>query len=144
MSGKLLLLSDNVIHTSDRDLSAQTVASVVITGIVVVFIGLIILIALVWLYGKIFELLGKKQQKKVEAEKPPQPPKPVAVTPAPPVIEDDIEEETAAVIAAAVAAYAAQTGKKLAVRSIRRSKTSEYGSRNAWSTAGLIENTRPF
>ena len=47
----LLKLSENVIHTSDKDLGASTIASVVITGIAVVFIGLVILIILVSIYG---------------------------------------------------------------------------------------------
>lgn len=150
MGGKLLLLTDNVIHTSDRNLSAQTVASVVITGIVVVFLGLIILIALVWLYGKIFDIINKKKSEKakasIEAAAAEAAPKIVTPPPAPvPAVESGIEEEVAAVIAAAVAAYGAQTGKKLAVRSIKRAADSSgSGSRSAWSAAGLYENTRPF
>ncbi len=149
MNSGLYQFADNVIHTSDKDLGAETVAAVVITGLAVVFIGLILLIALVWLYGKIFQVINDKAAKKAaaaaaakseaKAEK--------AAAPAPaPVIEDGIEEEVAAVIAAAIAAYGAQTGKKLAVRSIR-SADGGSGSRrvrNAWGAAALSEATRPF
>ncbi|MCB6615450.1 OadG family protein [Ruminococcus sp. 210702-SL.1.03] len=149
MNSGLYQFADNVIHTSDKDLGAETVAAVVITGLAVVFIGLILLIALVWLYGKIFQAVNDKAAKKAaaaaaakseaKAEK--------AHAPAPaPVIEDGIEEEVAAVIAAAIAAYGAQTGKKLAVRSIR-SADGGSGSRrvrNAWGAAALSEATRPF
>jgi sodium pump decarboxylase gamma subunit len=149
MNSGLYQFADNVIHTSDKDLGAETVAAVVITGLAVVFIGLILLIALVWLYGKIFQVVNDKAAKKAaaaaaakseaKAEK--------AHAPAPePVIEDGIEEEVAAVIAAAIAAYGAQTGKKLAVRSIR-SADGGSGSRrvrNAWGAAALSEATRPF
>lgn len=149
MNSGLYQFADNVIHTSDKDLGAETVAAVVITGLAVVFIGLILLIALVWLYGKIFQVINDKAAKKdaaaaaakseAKAEKAPAP------APAP-VIEDGIEEEVAAVIAAAIAAYGAQTGKKLAVRSIR-SADGGSGSRrvrNAWGAAALSEATRPF
>lgn len=151
MNSGLYQFADNVIHTSDKDLGAETVAAVVITGLAVVFIGLILLIALVWLYGKIFQVVNDKAAKKAaaaaaakseaKAEK--------AHAPAPaPVIEDGIEEEVAAVIAAAIAAYGAQTGKKLAIRSIRSADGgSGSGSRrvrNAWGAAALSEATRPF
>lgn len=149
MNSGLYQFADNVIHTSDKDLGAETVAAVVITGLAVVFIGLILLIALVWLYGKIFQVVNDKAAKKAaaaaaakseaKAEK--------AHAPAPaPVIEDGIEEEVAAVIAAAIAAYGAQTGKKFAIRSIR-SADGGSGSRrvrNAWGAAALSEATRPF
>lgn len=46
MYGLMSLLADNVIHGSDKNLSGTTIASVVITGLVVVFIGLILLVFL--------------------------------------------------------------------------------------------------
>lgn len=146
MNSGLYQFADNVIHTSDKDLGAETVAAVVITGLAVVFIGLILLIALVWLYGKIFQAINDKAAKKAAAAKS-EAKAEKAPAPAPaPVIEDGIEEEVAAVIAAAIAAYGAQTGKKLAVRSIR-SADGGSGSRrvrNAWGAAALSEATRPF
>ena len=65
MNSGLYQFADNVIHTSDKDLGAETVAAVVITGLAVVFIGLILLIALVWLYGKIFQVINDKAAKKL-------------------------------------------------------------------------------
>ena len=67
MNSGLYQFADNVIHTSDKDLGAETVAAVVITGLAVVFIGLILLIALVWLYGKIFQVINDKAAKKAAA-----------------------------------------------------------------------------
>ena len=67
MNSGLYQFADNVIHTSDKDLGAETVAAVVITGLAVVFIGLILLIALVWLYGKIFQVVNDKAAKKAAA-----------------------------------------------------------------------------
>lgn len=149
MNSGLYQFADNVIHTSDKDLGADTVAAVVITGLAVVFIGLILLIALVWLYGKIFQVINDKAAKKAAAAAAAKSEAKAEKAPAPalvPVIEDGIEEEVAAVIAAAIAAYGAQTGKKLAVRSIR-SADGGSGSRrvrNAWEAAALSEATRPF
>lgn len=149
MNSGLYQFADNVIHTSDKDLGAETVAAVVITGLAVVFIGLILLIALVWLYGKIFQVINGKAAKKAAAAAAAKSEAKTEKAPAPapaPVIEDGIEEEVAAVIAAAIAAYGAQTGKKLAVRSIR-SADGGSGSRrvrNAWGAAALSEATRPF
>lgn len=137
------------LRTSDRDLGGETIASVVITGIAVVFVALIILIALVYLYGKIFESVNAKQKakaeaaKKAEAEKAEDKPAPVKTAAPAPVVQDGIEEEVVAVITAAIAAYGAQSGKKLAVRSIKASGGAPSG-RNAWSAAGLAEATRPF
>ncbi len=149
MNSGLYQFADNVIHTSDKDLGAETVAAVVITGLAVVFIGLILLIALVWLYGKIFQVINDKAAKKAAAAAAAKSEAKTEKAPAPapaPVIEDGIEEEVAAVIAAAISAYGAQTGKKLAVRSIR-SADGGSGSRrvrNAWGAAALSEATRPF
>ena len=149
MNSGLYQFADNVIHTSDKDLGGETVAAVVITGLAVVFIGLILLIALVWLYGKIFQAINDKDAKKAAAAAAAKSEAKAEKAPAPapaPVIEDGIEEEVAAVIAAAIAAYGVQTGKKLAVRSIR-SADGGSGSRrvrNAWGAAALSEATRPF
>ena len=61
------LLSSNI-PPDQKDLSGETIASVVITGISVVFIGLIILILLVTLYGKIFEGINKSAEAKAKAK----------------------------------------------------------------------------
>lgn len=59
----------STIPPDQKDLGAGTVASVVITGIVVVFIGLILLILLVSIYGKIFDGINKRAAKKAEEAK---------------------------------------------------------------------------
>lgn len=137
-----------MLKASDKDLGGGTIVSVVITGIVVVFIGLIILILLVSVYGSIFDSLNRKKAEKQKAEleakarenAPTQKAAPMPAETAPPVIEDGIEEEIVAVITAAIAAMSAGSGKKLMLRSISTAK----GSRNAWAAAGIAENTRPF
>lgn len=147
MKSNILLLADNVIHTSDKDLGAETIASVVITGISVVFIGLILLILLVWLYGKIFEKINASAKKKADEAAAKAEVKQAAAVSSPvpeskPASDDGIDEEITAVIAAAIAAYGEQTGKRLAIRSIK--PAGQTGGRNAWSAAGLSEATRPF
>ena len=137
---------------TEKELSGGTIASVVVTGIVVVFIGLILLILFVSIYGKVFDSINKKKAAKAKAEAEARlkeaakgevrPMAPVIRNdqPQPPEIEDGIEEEIVAVIAAAVAAMGAASGKKLALKSIKTAK----GSRSAWASAGIAENTRPF
>lgn len=123
------------------EMNLEYVASVVITGLVVVFIGLIILILFVWLMGKLFEGLHnrkKKQKSAPEAVKPAAPAAPSVS--APPVVEDGIGDEVVAVIAAAISAMSEQSGKKLVLKSVRSAKPQ----RNHWAVAGLQDNTRPF
>lgn len=141
------LANKSTIPADKTDLSAGTVASVVITGLAVVFIALILLILLVALYGKIFEAINNRSVAKAKAKAEAaaeKSPVPVKAVPAPetsaPVVEDGIEEETVAVIMAAVYAMSAQTGKKMVLKSVKTAKPQ----RPAWSTAGIMDNTRPF
>lgn len=143
------LVTVATIDPNKKDLDAGTVSSVVITGIVVVFIGLILLIVSVSIYGALFSAAAKKKAKKEQeaqnasnsSENLPKPaPAPVPAPAADPVIEDGIEEETVAVIMAAIACMSASGGKKLVLKSVKTSKPQ----RSAWSSAGIVENTRPF
>ena len=137
---------------SGKDYDALDVTAVVLTGMSVVFAGLVILIVLVMLYGKIFETVNKNKAAKLEAEKAAkakenESAQPVRSTPKPaPVasIESGIEEETVAVIMAAIEAYGAASGKKLRVAGIKKASSSKGGYINAWSQAARSELTRPF
>lgn len=140
-----IVAAKSTISPDQKDLGAGTVASVVITGIVVVFIGLVLLILLVSIYGKIFDVINNRAARKAEeakkaaeAAKAATKPEPVKV--AAPVVEDGIEEETVAVIMAAISAMSSAEGKKLVLKSVKTAKPQ----RPAWSTAGIIDNTRPF
>lgn len=140
-----MVVAKSTISPDQKDLGAGTVASVVITGIVVVFIGLVLLILLVSIYGKIFDVINSRAARKAEeakkaaeAAKAATKPEPVKV--AAPVVEDGIEEETVAVIMAAISAMSSAEGKKLVLKSVKTAKPQ----RPAWSTAGIIDNTRPF
>lgn len=132
---------------TDRNLDSGTVSSVVITGVVVVFIGLILLIFFVFLYGRIFEVINNKKfekSKKILENK-------VSVASNQnttnnnqsepiPIIENGIDEEVVAVITAAIMAMSAKSGKRLALKSVKHAKPS----RPVWANAGIAENTRPF
>lgn len=128
----------------DIDMNFEYVTSVVITGITVVFIGLILLVVILLLFGLISKVRKKTAGKKVltdseiKADKVVLPSEEIAS--ATPEIEDDIEEEIVAVISAAIAHMSAKSGKKLTLKSVKTAKPQ----RTAWAAAGLIDNTRPF
>lgn len=133
---------DGALSIAER---ASISLEILITGFVVVFAVLILLILLITLYGNIVSkaekaISDKKAEKEtaVKAEKAVKAPV-QAVTPvSAPVPANGIPDEVIAVIAAAVdAMYGEGTVK---VKSIKRVPQS----RPVWSTAGIMENTRPF
>ena len=144
------LLSSNI-PPDKTDLGGETIASVVITGISVVFLGLIILIVLVTLYGKIFEVINKSAEQKAKAkaeaeakakasEIKEEPKAAPASAPAAPAADDGVGEEVVAAIMGALSAMYAGSGKKPVIKGIKAAKPR----RSAWSSAGAMENTRPF
>ena len=130
--------------SEDIDMNFEYVASVVITGITVVFIGLILLVVILLLFGLISKVRRKSAGKKVRIDSEIKADKVLLpseeISNAAPEIEDDIEEEIVAVISAAIAHMSAKSGKKLTLKSVKTAKPQ----RTAWAAAGLIDNTRPF
>lgn len=118
---------------------ASQVTAVVITGLSVVFLALVILIAFVWLFGKLFT---KKKNDKAKEQAKPQSPKPVVSPPAASPVKSEESDEVIAVIAAAVAAMGAAEGKAYRLRSVKAVKNKP--SRSAWSMAGIQNDTTPF
>ena len=111
---------------------------VTITGIVLVFLILILLMAIITLEGKIFDSMNAKKKAAKEAAKAPavQPAAPVqqaAAAPAPQV-EEGIPGD---VIAAIMAAIHAMGNGKYTLKAVRRSK-------NGWGNAGENDTTTPF
>ena len=111
---------------------------VTITGIVLVFLILILLMAIITLEGKIFDSMNAKKKAAKEAAKAPavQPAAPVqqaAAAPAPQV-EEGIPGD---VIAAIMAAIHAMGNGKYTHKAVRRSK-------NGWGNAGVNDTTAPF
>ena len=111
---------------------------VTITGIVLVFLILILLMAIITLEGKIFDSMNAKKKAAKEAAKAPaaKPAAPVqqaAAAPAPQV-EEGIPGD---VIAAIMAAIHAMGNGKYTLKAVRRSK-------NGWGNAGVNDTTAPF
>ncbi len=125
----------------------SSVGIITITGLLMVFVILALLIFIFWAMGKFFMTLDKKKAAKLEAEKAAKAAeaakKAEAAPAAAPEIEEEIsdDDEIIAVISAAIAAYSEQDGKQYEIRSIRRK---DSRTRSAWSLAGIGENTRPF
>lgn len=128
----------------DIDMNFEYVTSVVVTGLTVVFIGLILLVIILLIFGLISKVKRMSADKKVHTDNEIKTGNTVLpsaeVVKATPEIEDDIEEEIVAVISAAIAHMSAKSGKKLTLKSVKTAKPQ----RTAWAAAGLIDNTRPF
>ena len=112
---------------------------VTVTGIVLVFLILVLLMAIITLEGKIFDGLGKKKvAAKAAASKPAAPAKPAATVqqaaaPAPQV-EEGIPGD---VVAAIMAAIHAMGNGKYTLKAVRRGT-------NGWGKAGVNDTTAPF
>lgn len=121
-----------------------SVGIVTLTGILIVFFILAILIFMFWLLGTIFKGVDKSRKAKAEAVKAAAPAAPApAPAPVEEIADDDSsdDEEIMAVISAAIAAYAEEEGTSYTIRNVKRR---DSRSRSAWSLAGIGENTRPF
>lgn len=123
-----------------------TSAKVVLTGFVVVFAMLILLIFIIKIYSAIVQKAqsagsnskkGKKNKDENPAEKPAAAPASVVTTSA---ATDGISDEVVAVISAAVATMYGSS-EKARIKSIKKSSD---GGRSAWAKAGVLDNTRPF
>ncbi len=128
------------------DDALMTAGIVIVTGLVVVFAVLIILIFLIWAFGKIVTSFTNRPKKEEEPPKPKEEPQVKAVSPSvkqavlSPQAEDGLSDEIVAVITAAVASLSEITGVSYGIKSIRRANSG----RPSWAAAGLFENTRPF
>ena len=130
-----------------------SVGIITLTGILVVFFILAILIFLFWALGKTFQTIDKNRAAKAEAAKKAAAPAPAAAPAAAEghgrpsrgaeeiVEEDDNDDEIMAVISAAIAAYAEEEGTSYTIRDVKKR---DKRARSAWSLAGIGENTRPF
>jgi len=125
------------------------VGSTVVTGLVIVFLILAILVLFLWLFGRIFKAINnagdkKAQLKQVSAQQAAEARTPEAHVPLVPDTDDEYieedDEEIIAVIAAAIAAYGAAEGKQYRIASIKRPRSARSG----WSSAGIADNMRGF
>ncbi len=119
------------------------IGSTVVTGIVIVFLILAILIFFLWAMGKIFQSIDKSKAKKAKQKAAAAAPAPEA-KPAPAEVYEEIEEdddEIIAVISAAIAAYGEAEGKQYRISSVKKREKSQ---RTGWSAAGIADNMRGF
>ena len=110
---------------------------ITITGIVLVFAILVLLMAIITLEGKIFDGMNAKKAAAKAASKAPaaKPAAPVQQAAAPaPVVEEGIPGD---VVAAIMAAIHAMGNGKYTLKAVRRSK-------NGWGKAGVNDTTAPF
>ena len=127
--------------------SGVDTAALVVSGLLVVFAALVVIICFIWAMGKVMSIgKGKKAPAKKEAApKVESAPAVKAAAPAPvaaPIESDELNDEVVAAISAAISMMMLAEGntKPFAIRSIKRVKET----RNAWNTAGVMENVRPF
>lgn len=138
-------MTDNLLRTMAiiTDVSAadniSAMWATVITGIIVVFLILAVLIGLLYVIS-FFSNLGNKKKKETKAAAAAPAPVP-APAPVEVIEEDEDDAEIIAVISAAIAAYTAGDGKSYAIKKIKRA---EKQPRSSWGNAGVNENTRPF
>ena len=106
---------------------------VTITGIVLVFLILVLLMAIITLEGKIFDAMnGKKAAAKAAPVKQAAAPAPAKA--AAPQVEAGIPGDVVAAIMAAI--YSMGNGKYV-LKAVRRGK-------NGWGKAGVNDTTAPF
>ena len=136
-------LPDAASQLADKDYWGS-VGILALTGILVVFLILAILIFFFWLMGTIFKAVDKsKAEKKASAEaaKVDVPAPAAEAAPVPEAAEDN-DEELIAVITAAIAAY--EGSGDFTVKSVRRRGDKNPQSRSAWSMAGLNGSMSQF
>ena len=116
----------------------------VLTGFVIVFLALILLIIIFWAFGKVMDNLTKKSKPAAPAAATAAP---ISLIPDVPKMAvefaaDGVSDDVIAAITGAISAILAEEGdgKTYVVRSVKRVRKS----RGAWGRAGMEENTRPF
>lgn len=144
LSNVTSVLADAGMSLSEKGIAS---AKVILTGFVVVFSVLLLLILIIKLYSTIVQKAqqsGKKKKEKVKVKEDTPSVSapaaaPVTVASPTPSVQDGVTDEVIAVISAAVATMYGSSGKAR-IKSIKKSE----GGRSAWANAGILDNTRPF
>ncbi|MEG0115120.1 MAG: OadG family protein [Hydrogenoanaerobacterium sp.] len=118
----------------------ELAGTVILSGLLIVFLVLILLTFLVMLFGKIMGSTGNGKKKDNSVAEKAQPmAQIVQPQPAPQGTDGAVSDEIVAVISASVAAV---FGGGFEVKSVRRAPAK--GTRSAWCMAGMQHNTDPF
>ena len=118
---------------------------ITITGIVLVFAILVLLMLIIMLEGKIFDNINNKKNGKPAAPEAPAAKAAPAAKPAAPAAKADNGSIPGEIIAAISAAVATVCGGNAVIRGIKRvSKPAAGSRRGAWGDAGVREHTTPF
>ncbi len=143
----LLQLAGGSIPGTD-ELNDSQMWGVTLAGVGIVFACLILLVVVIWLFGKIFDVINQSKKDKAAAIAAQNAPK-VSAKPAPapaapaPVVSTEDEDEVIAVISAVIAAMSEQDGKVYKLHSVKPAATS-LGGRTAWAMDGRRQNVMPF
>lgn len=135
-------------ETAEKTIAQQQIADpdywgsvgiITLTGMLVVFVILALLIFFFILLGTIFKSIDNKKAKKAEL-KVVETTKTAEVSETAPEVSEENDDELIAVISAAISAYT--DGESFTIKSVRKHENKH--TRSAWSAAGITENTRPF
>ncbi len=123
----------------EMQMEMSYVWAVVITGLVVVFLALVLLIAFISIVGKIFTAIDKtKKNKTVETKT-----NNIGVASSNNEVTVSDDDEVVAAIAAAIAMMGIADNTTYKIKSIKAANNTRPA-RNAWAMAGLNESTYPF
>ncbi len=137
---------------ADKDMNSAEIWGVTLAGFGIVFAALVILVFVIFLFGKIFDAINQSKKNKEAAQAAQNAPKtaPAAAKPAPApaaapaVSAASDDDEVIAAIMAAVAMMSAADGKAYKVRSIKPAAASRLDGRAAWAMDGRRQNVMPF
>ncbi len=120
-------------------------ATMLLTGFTVVFAVLLLLIFIIYIYGKIVSSAQKySANKKNQKDKKAVPAPAVSASKPAPAVQsasnDEIPPEIVAVITAAVDSMYSASNSKVRIKSISKNA----GARSPWANAGVLDNTKPF
>lgn len=109
------------------EMNAENVAAVVVTGLVVVFCGLVLLILFVYLLGLVFSKVPEKKPTDNASTAQIKPAVPVAkvnqpvnLAPFTATVDNGIDEETVVAITSVVSVIGSESGQNLAIKSIKK------------------------
>lgn len=152
----LMMLAGGSIPGDKRPLDNAERWGVTLAGLGIVIAALLLLVIIIFLFGKIFDRINAASQekaKKAAAAKAPKPapapakaspaaPKPAAPAPAPAAAAAD-DDEVIAVISAVVAMMSEADGTVYKVKSVKPAQTG-FSGRTAWAMDGRRNNVSPF